>query len=85
MGTTHHHTTGQLRVDEYEEGEETEYETEEASDDGGATVRPQKPPKRLRSRFAICENCEDVFDVAENDEEGCMYHDGKTKCDMRRV
>lgn len=32
--------------------------------------------KRLRSRFAICGNCNQEFDVTDNGEENYVWHDG---------
>jgi hypothetical protein len=30
-----------------------------------------------RQRYTMCENCKEEFDVTENDEDSCQYHDGK--------
>jgi hypothetical protein len=29
-----------------------------------------------RQRYAMCEHCKEEFDVTENDEDDCQYHDG---------
>jgi hypothetical protein len=68
--------------DDEEEGDE-EFELEEEYSDDGATARVlkaspiPKTPKRLRPRFATCEHCSEEFDVTENEDDACMWHDGK--------
>lgn len=37
-------------------------------------AKPQK--KRPRPRYAICEHCNEEFDVTFNEPEDCMWHDG---------
>ncbi|KAH0283665.1 hypothetical protein KCU62_g8875, partial [Aureobasidium sp. EXF-3399] len=34
-----------------------------------------------RQRYAMCEHCKEEFDVLENDEESCQYHDGELEVD----
>jgi hypothetical protein len=29
-----------------------------------------------RQRYAMCEHCKEEFDVLDNDEDSCQYHDG---------
>ena len=41
-----------------------------------ATTHVQKAPKRLRPRFATCLNCDQEFDVTDNGEKACRWHDG---------
>ena len=36
--------------------------------------------KRLRSRFAVCEYCEEEFDVSKNTKTSCLYHPGNLTC-----
>ena len=50
-------------------------EGEEQSDDCAIT-HVQKAPKRLRPRFATCINCDQEFDVTENGNKACRWHDG---------
>lgn len=33
--------------------------------------------KRQRPRYAICRNCNEEFDITQNDRGGCVYHPGK--------
>lgn len=33
--------------------------------------------KRLRPRYAICENCSEEFDVTDNKKKSCSFHDGR--------
>ena len=33
--------------------------------------------KRYRPRFATCENCNEDFDVTNNDEDACVWHPGR--------
>ncbi|KAK8192841.1 hypothetical protein IWZ00DRAFT_264192 [Phyllosticta capitalensis] len=37
----------------------------------------QKGGKRQRPRYAVCTNCKEEFDMTENDDEACDYHDGE--------
>ena len=48
---------------------------EEKSDDCAIT-HVQKAPKRLRPRFATCMNCNQEFDVTDNGDTACSWHDG---------
>ena len=48
---------------------------EEQSDDCAIT-HVQKAPKRLRPRFATCMNCNQEFDVTDNGDPACSWHDG---------
>lgn len=61
----------------------------EASEDGNDQNNPQPPfknditsllngngPKRLRTRYAVCYNCEIEYDVSQNTRTSCSYHPG---------
>ncbi|KAL9630367.1 MAG: hypothetical protein Q9204_004757 [Flavoplaca sp. TL-2023a] len=37
--------------------------------------------QRQRSRYAMCRNCNEEFNIAQNDEGGCVYHPDKSKVD----
>ena len=54
-------------------------EGEEYSDDCAIT-HVQKAPKRLRPRFATCINCDQEFDVTDNGNKACRWHDGMGLC-----
>lgn len=41
------------------------------------TTTTQTDTGAKRQRYAMCENCKEEFDVTENDEDSCQYHDGK--------
>ncbi|KAL2052503.1 hypothetical protein ABVK25_007063 [Lepraria finkii] len=66
--------------DEDDDGDKDEdkHETEEEESDGGTTARVRKVPKRLRPRYAACENCFEEFGVTENDDDTCTGHEGIT-------
>ncbi|KEQ97235.1 hypothetical protein AUEXF2481DRAFT_27499 [Aureobasidium subglaciale EXF-2481] len=34
-----------------------------------------------RSRYAICEQCKEEFDITENDDEACQHHTGELEVD----
>ena len=36
--------------------------------------------KRLRSKYAVCSNCEEEFDVTQNGKKACRWHDGMNFC-----
>ena len=57
------------------DGQEGCSEGEEQSDDCAIT-HVQKAPKRLRPRFATCINCDQEFDVTDNGDTVCSWHDG---------
>ena len=38
---------------------------------------PGNGQKRLRSRYAICANCREEFDVTSNDKHDCVWHTGE--------
>jgi hypothetical protein len=66
-----------------QEGDSTDEDsTDEDPSDGEGTkelkVQPKetKGSKRLRLRYAICENCEEEFDVTTNTSKSCLYHPG---------
>ena len=59
--------------------DEDENETEEEESDGGATARVRKVPKRLRPRYATCENCSDESGVTEiGYDDTCTWCQGMT-------
>ncbi|MCJ1466026.1 Ribosome biogenesis protein 1 [Pseudocyphellaria aurata] len=41
-----------------------------------------KKVKRMRTRYAICENCNEEFDVADNLKGYCCWHEGETLKDL---
>ena len=55
--------------DDSEDEDESENDTEEI-----ASI--SNDLKRLRPRFAMCENCSEEFDVTDNQKKACVYHDG---------
>lgn len=57
------------------DGQEGCSEGEGESDDCAIT-HVQKAPKRLRPRFATCMNCNQEFDVTDNGDTACSWHDG---------
>ena len=74
---------GDIGVDDEEDEEEEEDEKVDKGnkkDDGGnaATSLGQLSGKRkrLRPRFAMCENCEEEFDTAQRKSKDCFYHTG---------
>ena len=70
------------------DGQEGCSEGEEHSDQHSnhpATTHVQKAPKRLRPRFATCINCDQEFDVTDNGEEACRWHDGMAKLVVCRI
>ena len=65
-------------LDEDTEDEETPSEESSSGEDGDGFLpkmtgnfRPQRRP-----RYAICENCEEEYDVTTNDELSCQWHEG---------
>lgn len=36
--------------------------------------------KRLRSKYAVCSNCKEEFDVTQNGKKACRWHDGMNLC-----
>ena len=65
--------------DEEEDGNDessNDSEEEDENDAEGAEATATSL-KRLRSRFAMCENCSEEFDVADNEKGACAYHDGR--------
>ena len=49
-------------------------DSDEESDD--VANLSEKKSKRMRSKYAICRNCKSGFDVTENGEEKCVWHEG---------
>ena len=72
-------------VSEDEEGDEDEEDEEsEGSDDSGSAIYTNNilTPgtsglKRLRLKYAMCENCGEEFDVATNKKHDCIWHPGR--------
>lgn len=67
--------------EEDEESEETDGdEDKESEDSGGQDAHPVLAPstgnKRMRSRYVVCENCNEEFDVTENYQGDCIWHPG---------
>jgi hypothetical protein len=60
--------------DDGNDGDDKENEKSVASE----PARKPKSLKRIRPRFAVCTNCKEEFDVAENTQESCNYHSGMT-------
>lgn len=55
----------------------SEEEEEENGDNLEDTEATSNTLKRLRPRYAMCENCSEEFDVTDNVKGACVYHDGK--------
>lgn len=62
---------------ENENENEEEYESAEDVNDGNTTVHNGVAQKRLRSRYATCKHCSEEFNVTDNTELECIWHDGK--------
>ncbi|KAJ5217200.1 hypothetical protein N7468_010208 [Penicillium chermesinum] len=55
----------------------TSGEDEENKGEVSKTDRPPSEtarPKRLRTRYALCQNCNEEFDVSENTQQSCRFH-----------
>ncbi|KAL8814953.1 MAG: hypothetical protein Q9223_005871 [Gallowayella weberi] len=71
--------------DKNDDNETDESESESVSDSGSkqeafeaeAASNVALGLKRMRPRYAMCSNCEEEFDVTENQSGGCIYHPGK--------
>lgn len=69
--------------DEESDGEESGNEEDEESE--GEIPRPKETSsdqqssgsKRLRQRYAYCENCDKEFDVTQNTNTSCKFHPGQ--------
>lgn len=46
----------------------------------GILVSVGQSLKRVRPRFANCENCDEEFDVGTNSRESCIFHPGTIDC-----
>ncbi len=66
--------------DENSSDSEDEGEAENGAQRTGATPNSLK---RLRLRYAKCENCNEEFDVTDNDKGACVYHDGRLILERR--
>lgn len=59
-----------------------ENESDENADGKEEKAKPQPKQlagsKRLRSRYAFCDQCEEEFDVTTNTSTACRYHPGMT-------
>ena len=56
-------------------------ESEDLSDSSETQTKPTTTPKaagtkRIRTRYAFCENCEEEYDVETNSKDSCSYHPG---------
>lgn len=53
-------------------------ECDDDSDDSEEAVPPPEATgsKRQRTRYAVCVNCEEEFDVTKNTRSSCSYHSG---------
>ena len=61
-----------------EESNESSNDSEgEDENDSESAERTGADLKRLRTRYAMCENCSEEFDVTKNEEGACAYHDGR--------
>lgn len=66
-----------------ENGEDTDQsESESSSKDEAAAAEETRNTvhglKRLRPRYATCTNCEEEFDITQNESGDCVYHPGKS-------
>jgi hypothetical protein len=69
-------TTGSASNDKERDGEE---DTDNKKD-----IQPKRKTdpisiagnKRLRARYTVCENCNEEYDILDNDSESCWYHPG---------
>lgn len=66
-----------------EEGEATdESESDPSSTNEAAAAEETRNTvhmlKRLRPRYAMCKNCEEEFDITQNESGDCVYHPGKS-------
>lgn len=75
-------TTDEEDDDEENEDDEDEDESEKVEKTAFAVTNGNK---RLRSRFAMCSNCEEEFDVTLNSKTACRWHDGMNRCLKDRV
>lgn len=57
--------------------EEDEDDNEDKDADARRTAISQPGMKRMRPRFATCENCDEEFDVETNDKSSCIWHPGR--------
>ncbi|KAL8803940.1 MAG: hypothetical protein Q9200_006025 [Gallowayella weberi] len=75
--------------DKNDDNETDESESESVSDSGSkqealeaeAASNVALGLKRMRPRYAMCSNCEEEFDVTENQSGGCIYHPGEMEVD----
>ena len=63
--------------EEFNGNSSSEAESISADSDRVVTTIPEKPNKRMRPRYATCENCKEEFDVTDNDNGDCIFHPGK--------
>ncbi|KAI4284986.1 MAG: hypothetical protein L6R38_001001 [Xanthoria sp. 2 TBL-2021] len=69
-----------------ENGEDTDQsESESSSKDEAAAAEETRNTvhglKRLRPRYATCTNCEEEFDITQNESGDCVYHPEETEVD----
>ncbi|KAJ5618986.1 hypothetical protein N7510_002970, partial [Penicillium lagena] len=57
-----------------ESSEDDSDEEREGDSTSPPTAQTTTGSKRLRTRYAICENCEKEFDVTSNTSKSCFYH-----------
>lgn len=52
---------------------------EDSKEDSKGTPAAQTTTgsKRLRTRYAVCINCDKEYDVADNTSKSCLYHPGR--------
>lgn len=62
--------------------EETEKGRKETSGSNHAMDLAANDLKRMRTRYAMCENCAEEFDVADNLKGYCCWHDGEIARDL---
>ena len=77
-GTRHGRDDDEDEDEDEDDGGDKDEETEEEESDGGATARVRKVPKRLRPRYATCENCSEESGVTEIIDDTCTWHQGMT-------
>ena len=62
--------------------DETEKGRKETSGSNHAMELAANDLKRMRTRYAMCENCAEEFDVADNLKGYCCWHDGEIARDL---
>jgi hypothetical protein len=80
-----------LACDKLLVGDEDEEEQDESTKNGTATEEAEEidsaavlQRKRVltRSRYEVCKQCHQEYDVEENGPDSCVFHDGMSSCRM---